>query len=311
MAFQFFAEEQVDIAVIEVGMGGRFDATNVLDPPAVLITNIAMDHENYLGHSLPAIAFEKAGIVKDGAPVVLGPVTGEPAQVIQSLATQKSATCYRFDSEFQVTHQFSNQFRYEGSYWSYEGLRCGLLGDHQVVNAACALALLEVASLQGLKVPESAVRLGLSQVVWEGRLEVMSQDPFVILDGAHNPAAADVLASSLVQLLRGLPKRRLILVVGMMQDKHHSGFLARLSPLADHVILTQSPILRSASVQMLQQALPHQGLSVQLVPDPLEALTVAREIATSSDLICITGSLILIGAVKASLLDCIPSLSQV
>jgi dihydrofolate synthase/folylpolyglutamate synthase len=303
MAFQYFAEEQIDVAVIEVGMGGRFDATNVLEPLGVCITNIACDHEQYLGNTLTSIAYEKAGIIKKGGSVIVGPMADAPRQVIESFAAEQRAVPYAWDTDFHTAHEPDQEFSYHGSHWSFSGLRCSLLGDHQRVNAACALALLEIGALKGLKVSESAIRQGLTEVRWEGRLETVSHRPWIVLDGAHNGAAAQVLVSFLSKVLQSEPSTKLILVVGMMRDKNHSAFLEVMNSLADHLILTQASLSRAASVQELREALSEDSCPVEAVASPREAIQVAKKLARATDLICITGSLILVGELRDCLLQ--------
>ena len=303
MAFQYFAEEKIDVAVIEVGLGGRFDATNVLEPLGVLITNIACDHEQYLGHSLSSIAYEKSGIIKKGGSVIVGPMGDAPRQVIESFAAEQRAVPYRWDTDFHIAHEPDQEFSYHGSHWNFSGLSCSLLGDHQRVNAACALALLEIGALKGLKVPESAIRQGLTDVRWGGRLETVSLRPSIILDGAHNTAAAQVLVSFLSQVLQSEPSTNLILVVGMMRDKNHSAFLEVMTSLADHLIVTQASLSRAASVQELEEALPKDSCPMQAVASPPEAIKLAKRLARPTDLICMTGSLILVGELRDCLLN--------
>ena len=298
LAFQYFAEEQVDVAVIEVGMGGRYDATNVIDPLATAITNIGLDHEQYLGHTLSEIAFEKAGIIKKDASVVLGPMADEPKHVIHAFATEQGAVPYSFGSEFHITRHSDSEFSYEGLHWGVSNLVCALEGDHQTMNAACALALLEVGDLKGLKISESAVRTGLTQVKWEGRLETIQHAPDILLDGAHNPEAAQMLASFLIRRLHRVKNSSLVLVVGMMQDKNPQAFLAPLAPLAKHLVLTRASLSRAAPVQSLIKALSLHSRSAIAEESPSEALKIAKSLAGPDDLICITGSLILVGEVR-------------
>lgn len=311
MAFQYFAEEHVDIAVIEVGMGGRFDATNVVDPLGVLITNIALDHEQYLGHTLPDIACEKAGIIKKGTSVILGPLADEARRVIEAYAADHGVVSCGYGTGFHVTPQTGMEFCYEGPHWSLSRLRCSLLGDHQILNAACALALLEVGVLKGMQVSESAVRRGLAEVRWEGRLELIDQCPQIWLDGAHNAAAAHVLAAFLSQKLRQSDHANLILVVGMMRDKNHRAFFEILTPLARHVVVTQASVSRKASVHELIAALPDTTCSVRAEACLPEAIKIARRLAAPTDLICITGSLIVVGEARDFLLRSDFSSSQV
>lgn len=295
MALTYFAECQVDVAVIEVGMGGRLDATNVLSPLAALITNVAFDHQHFLGNTLSAIAYEKAGIVKSKVPVILGAMPEEACMVIQRCAAERRAPLYRLGSEFHMQHQAQPRFTYRGLDRSYENLSSALEGRHQALNAACALALLEVSARRGFALTESAIRTGLASVQWVGRLEAWRTDPLLLVDGAHNPAAAEVLASYLMQVLVQRPGSRLIFVIGMMRDKDHAGFLRLLAPLAHAIIFTQAQVARAAEPQELADSLPVERPYVELHRNPLDALFAAERCAKPSDVICVTGSLILIG----------------
>ncbi len=303
LAFQYFADERIEVAVIEVGLGGRFDATNVLDPLGALITNVECDHEQYLGHTLSSIAYEKAGIIKKGISVVVGPMADAPKHVIESFATEQRAIPYRWGTDFHIAHETDQEFGYRGSHWTFSGLRCPLLGDHQRLNAACGLALLELGALKGLNVSELAIRQGLAQVRWEGRLEQVSQGPWTLLDGAHNVAAAQVLVSFLSKVLQSKPNTRLIVVAGMMRDKNHSAFFEVLNSITNHLILTQASLSRAASVQELREGLPTDSCPVQAVTNPTEAIKIAKRLARPTDLICVTGSLILVGQLRDCLLQ--------
>lgn len=304
LAFRHFAEAGVDVAVVEVGLGGRFDATNVLAPSAAAITNVALDHQEYLGETIGAIAYEKAGIIKPGVPVVVGRVSDEALAVISCVAGERGAPLRRLHDAFTVEGDSPAQFLYRGMRVSYAGLACPLPGRHQLDNAACALALLEVASEGGFSVPETAVREGLRAVQWEGRLETVESRPRVVLDGAHNPAAAGVVADYLSEVRRERPGSRVILVWGMMRDKDREGFLDCLLPHVDDVIVTQARIPRAAAAEDLAAAVGARGRTAQVRHDPAEAIRLARHLAAPGDLILITGSLILVGEAKASLLGC-------
>ncbi|MFZ1672240.1 MAG: folylpolyglutamate synthase/dihydrofolate synthase family protein, partial [Nitrospira sp.] len=173
LAFQYFADCQVDVAVLEVGLGGRFDATNVVDPLACAITTIGLDHEAYLGSTLEAIAFEKAGIVKPAVPVVLGRIESSTRRVIEQRAWEVAAPVYVVDCEFSCDGPSTADCRYVGGSSHYDHLSCPLKGRFQLDNLACALALIELARERGLAVSETAVRSGLQHVAWEGRLEMI------------------------------------------------------------------------------------------------------------------------------------------
>src|SRR4029079_9980526 len=197
MAFQYFAESQIDVAVLEVGLGGRFDATNVVAPLACTITTIALDHQQYLGSTLESVAFEKAGIIKPNVPVILGRLAGAARDTIERIAEERLAPLVCLGRDFQVEGETPARFRYSGAGVRYDDLSCPLLGAHQLDNCACAVALIETARQHGVAAGESAIREGLRQVQWEGRLETFARDPLLVLDGAHNPAAAQALAGYL------------------------------------------------------------------------------------------------------------------
>ncbi len=309
LAFRYFAECHVDVAVLEVGLGGRFDATNVVAPLATAITTIGLDHEAYLGSTVEAIAFEKAGIIKPGVPVVLGRI-GEPAcRVIEERASMEGAPVYRLDREFRCEGSSTADCRYTGIAARYDHVSCPLQGRFQLDNAACALALIELARERGLAIPDAAVRIGLRQIVWEGRLEIVGESPTVMVDGAHNPAAAVVLAEYLAAWRRSRPAARIILIVGMMRDKHPREFLAPLLPLVDALILTQADLPRASTGSELRALLGDHAPSALVAPTPADALASAKRSAAPTDLICVTGSLMLVGEIKALLRGC--SLSPV
>ena len=299
MAFQYFADERVDIAVIEVGMGGRFDATNVLSPLGVVITTIAHDHERYLGHTLSEIAFEKAGIIKQGTPVILGEMPTEAEDVIRGVATDIHAPCYTLGSEFHVIPDSSDRFDYHGIDKKYSEFSCSLQGRHQMRNAGCALALLERVGMKRLKVQESVIGLALSQVVWPGRVEILEEHPRLVIDGAHNPAAAKVLIDALTPMLQGDSDAQLLVILGMMQDKDRSHFMKVVCPFIKHLILTEVSVLRTATVDELKQSAPDGSYTLHESAHPTEALTIAKRLAKPCDVICITGSLFLAGEVRS------------
>ena len=296
MAFQYFADEQVDIAVVEVGMGGRFDATNVVTPLGVAITSIAHDHEQYLGETIAEIAFEKAGIIKPRVPVVLGQMSMEATQTLCEIATDRQASCDRFGVEFHVVDDSDGRFRYEGI-GIYSHLSCSLIGDHQKHNAGCALALLERIGLKRFGIREATVRTALSQVIWEGRVEILEDKPRLMVDGAHNPAAAETLLATLKPMIR-TNDSQLILVLGMMRDKSHAKFLNVLSPFVRHLILTEVDVPRTATIQELKKHVPEGSCVLHESAHAAQALAKARALASPDDVICVTGSLFLAGEVR-------------
>ncbi len=300
LALAYFAECRVDVAVLEVGLGGRFDATNVVTPLASCITTIARDHEAYLGSDLAGIAFEKAGIIKPGIPVVVGKLGPEAQAVVERVASDRAAPLVQYGHDFAIQGESPASCVYQGREGRRD-LRCPLRGRHQLDNLACAVAAMDVLSSQGLSVTEEAIRCGVAQVHWAGRLEVVGEHPRLVLDGAHNPAAAEVLAAYLAESRQGARPMKVWAVVGMMQDKDHVSFLQRLVPHVDEVILTVPNLSRSASGEHLWAALPPDGPPVRIIPQVSEAIRTAQRLAAPDDMICVTGSLMLIGEAKAYL----------
>jgi dihydrofolate synthase / folylpolyglutamate synthase len=284
-AFQAFAEARVDHMVIEVGMGGRLDATNVVAPEVTAIVTVGLDHCAELGNDEAAIAGEKAGIIKPGVPIVVGRIPGDALQVIRSVAAERGAPLHVLGKDFDAFGT-SEQFRYAGAQ-SHEGLRLGMLGDHQVVNAAVALRMLEVA---GFTLTTGQVHEALSRVAHPGRLEWLA--PNLLLDGAHNPAGASTLAN----YLAGLPRdRRRTLLLGSGTDKDVHGVATTLASQVDRIYTTAGSHPKARSP--FEVAGECEGLSIPVTPaGPLrEALSACQE---SGDLIIVAGSLYLVGEVR-------------
>ena len=299
MAFQYFADSGVDVAVLEVGLGGRFDATNVVMPMACAVTTISLDHQEYLGTTCSSIAFEKAGILKPGVPVVLGRIEDDAWRTIDQAARERQAPVFRLNEDFRTEGKEPRLFSYRGLGMQYDRLTCALEGRHQLDNAACALALLGAAAPKGIAVTADAVRAGLHAVNWAGRLEVVDRRPTILLDGAHNPAAATALADSLTRSDRSHPSRPVVLVLGMMRDKDHRGFVEPLRDLVDEVVLTQADLPRAATAQELRASLEGLLPHPHLAPSISDAMALARQLATPDGLVCVTGSLMLVGECKA------------
>ncbi|MBI3811946.1 MAG: bifunctional folylpolyglutamate synthase/dihydrofolate synthase [Nitrospirae bacterium] len=303
MAFLYFADSAVDFVVAEVGMGGRYDATNVLTPLVSVITPIDFDHQAYLGDTIERIAAEKAGIIKPSVPVVTAADRPEAVSVIRTVCREQNAPLYRLGFEVRVEGVTPQRFSYQGIHGSLADLNCSLLGRHQLSNAGCALAVLELLEQTGISIGEEAVRRGLSSVRWEGRLEPMPPAPSgaaVILDGAHNPAGARVLRTFLKESRPSRPGR-LILVVGILRDKDIDGILGELVPIADEVIVTRPRYERAASADDLKRHIEKYGVRVT-VREPLEdALRYAQSVAAAADRICITGSLYTVGEARSYL----------
>jgi len=301
MAFVHFARQAVGAAVVEVGLGGRFDATNVTIPQVSVVTNVSLEHQEYLGRTLPEIAAEKAGIVKPGIPVVTA-TCGEAYEVIRRTASERQAPVVHIQDAYSWTVRESaltgQTLELTGPNRRYEGLQIALAGRHQAENAVTAIATAEALEQQGFRLGEAAIRRGLHQARWPGRLQTVSACPRVLLDGAHNPAGAQALAAFLAEHRSILG--RLILVFGVLRDKDWEAMLALLGPLADQTILTHPPADRGAD--------PHELISadrycpkVEIAIDPGEGLALARSVAKPEDTILVTGSLYTVAAALRTL----------
>jgi dihydrofolate synthase / folylpolyglutamate synthase len=287
-----------------VGLGGRFDATNVVAPLACAITTIALDHQQYLGNTLESVAFEKAGIVKPNVPLIVGPVPTAARDTIEVIAKQRNAPLVSLGRDFHVEGQTPARFTYWDADSRYSEVSCPLLGAHQLGNCACAIALVKAARPRGLTVEETAIRQGLKEVQWEGRLEAVATEPLTLLDGAHNPAAAAAVAEYVRHFRGSHPLSRVVLVIAMMRDKDHAGFIEAFKGLVDDVVLTQASLKRSATVEELLPVASALWPRVRSHAQVADALAEARRLARPLDLVCVTGSLMLVGEVKALLRGC-------
>ncbi len=304
MAFTWFAEERVDLAVIEVGMGGRLDATNVITPLLSVITNIDLEHMEFLGTTLEQIAVEKAGIIKQGVPVVTGVVQPEVVAVLEREAAAKQAPLCRLGKDFfpeNVVAAGTQVFDYHGRRNSFPALEIAMIGRYQIDNACLAMAAMEALQEAGVAVGEEALRRGLAQTRWEGRLERVALRPDIFLDGAHNPASAAQLAAAVRDLKRSYQK--LVLVIGVLGDKDHAGILSQLVPLADLVIVTKPDYSRAMNVEALATAIRQQHGSVETTDTVGAAISLARRRAAPDDLVLVTGSLYVVGDARAVFQD--------
>ncbi len=295
LACLHFSREQVEIAVLEVGMGGRLDATNVVTPLASVISNVCKDHQEYLGRRLKDIAHEKAGIIKENGICITAAGQKTVLDVLSETCRKQGATLYRLGKELRVRTRSDGPFFYQGIERRIENLSCPLAGGHQIRNAALALAAAEVVSSKGLQVGDQALRDGLAGTTWEGRMEVLQNRPTVLVDGAHNPAGVAALCKALRS--RKLDKRRL-LVFGVLNDKNYPQMLKKLLPLFDSVIFTRPKTERSLELASLIRVAQRYGRSAEAIEDSGMAVGRALQLAEKEDLICAAGSLYLVGEIK-------------
>lgn len=300
LAFLYFQEEKVELAVLETGMGGKLDATNVIDPLLSVITSISMEHQQHLGNTLTQIAHEKAGIIKRRRPLVTAVTQPRIRSLLQKRCQELQSPFYVWGKDFSAQSIGSQIMHYRGRFHEWPNLRLGLLGSHQIINASLALAAVEALMEAGFTVGEERVRRGLAEVHWPGRLELIAGPPRILLDGAHNPEAAGILKKAMDE---NFPRRRLILVLGIMADKAISKIMAHLAPLADLLILTRPGMERAASLEVLRvEAAPYLKPTRE-IPGVGQALDRALEEAEDEDLILVTGSLFTVGEARAYLIQ--------
>ncbi|MBI1910058.1 MAG: bifunctional folylpolyglutamate synthase/dihydrofolate synthase [Deltaproteobacteria bacterium] len=273
LAFLYFSRQKVDIAVIETGLGGRFDATNVLNPLVSVITTIGLDHTEHLGKTLEAIAFEKAGIIKPGVPVVCGEMSPEALGVIRNVAQGCKSPFAGVGGEGRAPGR-AERVSPVGRKGESPNLRqdpspISLLGHHQQKNAACALAAIEILKEKGWPIPAEAIIFGLKNTKWPGRLEMISKNPPLLLDGAHNPQAMAALRLFLEEEYRSVP---ITLVLGVMADKDIRGLLDEIVPLADQVITTRPNSRRALDPSVLAEMVRGYGKEVVVTKNVKEAM---------------------------------------
>ncbi len=304
MALRHFASQQCEVGVIEVGMGGRFDATNVVMPRVSVISTVHYDHVRVLGETLADIAFHKAGIIKPGVPVVAGHLLPEAMAVIEQEAERQGARLLRVgrDVHFEPRglSEQGGRFDYHGLALELKDVEVALLGEHQIENAVTALTALEVyAEARRFRLDEQAIRQGLAAVRFAGRLEVMQRSPTVILDGAHNEEKFEALVAALRQIFR---YDRLIMVLGMLETKTADPIVRRLASVADVIITTAPQVKGKPAIPANSLAVTAQQAGVEHAVangPPLEALHRALKLAGPNDLVVVTGSLYLLGEVRS------------
>jgi len=305
LAFRYFRDQNCDIVVLEPGLGGRLDATNVILPLACAITLIGHDHEAILGDTLEKIAVEKAGILKPGIPAVIAPQPPRARKAIAMEAQRRGVPIYWL-SEGSTTGTHGNQlifqplgphvgrtaFSLEGITRTYPQLEVPLLGHHQIINAATSVVLAELAVKGRFDLPADVIETGLRQTCWPGRFQIIAREPVIVLDGAHNPESANALRQTLQEQLQ---YERLVIVFGGMSDHNLRKVAEILFPLAEHVILTKTQNPRAAMPDEILRITGNLCKRCNTTSNTTEALALARRSVSSQDAILITGSLYLVG----------------
>jgi dihydrofolate synthase/folylpolyglutamate synthase len=301
LAFLYFAQQQITYAVIEVGLGGRYDATNVITPQVSVITNITLEHTETLGENVNKIAYEKAGIIKNDTPVVTATVT-TAYDVIKKIAQEHNAPVITIDKNNwkRTAHNTNHQdFFIHGSFKEYH-VSTAQLGLYQGENIALSIATIEQLQLQGTYFADQTIETGIKDAFNPGRMEIIQTDPILLLDGAHNPAGMKMLTNSLSE---DFTFQNLIFVLGTLKDKAITKMLSNIIPLANHIVITQAQTPRACPPQTLKDKLKTLGYTKKItikktIPDAIEY---SLQIADEKDMICISGSLYTIGEARSFL----------
>jgi dihydrofolate synthase / folylpolyglutamate synthase len=292
-AFLYFARRKIDFSVLEVGMGGRWDATNVITPLVSVITNISKDHTEFLGETAEEIAFEKAGVIKHGVPLVTA-AKQEALKVIETLSYKNFAPISVMEKDFKIEGENTEDFSFFGRAWNLKHLQFNLPGFYQIENASVAIAVLEtISQFHGVNIGEENLRKGLSSVRWEGRMEILRKNPPLVLDGAHNPGAAQALRKSIQEMF---PEKKFIFLIGMLRDKDHKTYLSEISQVAEGIIITDVPSERGIKSEKLAEIADKFLKDIEIIKDFKEAFCKVKALRTP---VCVTGSLYLIGAIKS------------
>lgn len=303
-AFKYFAEQKIDIAVVETGLGGRLDSTNVITPEVTAITSLSKDHMAQLGHTIAKIAEEKAGIFKTGVPAVTVLQDPEAEAVLRRVAEKVGATLditgksiefsFRFESSRMLGPH--NRICLTTANSKFEHLAVPLIGEHQAINCGLALSVLDKLKGRGIAINDAKAMEGLTKTTMPGRMEIVNAMPRVIVDGAHNAASLDAVMKAIGQ---HVPYDSMVVIFGCCADKDVAGMLDRLSSGADKVIFTKVDSIRSANPdELAARYVELYGKMAQVAPTLAEALAIANRAVTREDLICITGSFYLVGEAK-------------
>jgi dihydrofolate synthase/folylpolyglutamate synthase len=296
VAFLHFFRLRIHVAVLEVGMGGRLDATNVVNPFVSVISNISLDHRNHLGNSLAAIACEKGGIIKNKGVCITAAKQKQVVNIFEDICMQRRATLFMLGRDMKIRMNRDGTFNYRGIWKNYENLICSLKGRHQIENAALAIGAVESMREKGFEMDDEAVLEGIRSTKWEGRLEILQHEPMVLIDGAHNPAGISTLCRALET---EFSYKRLIFIFGVLNDKDYGSMLKRIAPLTDQLIITRPQTERATPPgEIVPVALRYNHRNVEVIENSRDALKRALSLADLNDLICVAGSLYLVGEVK-------------
>ena len=306
LAFSYFAHEKVDFAVVEVGLGGRLDSTNIVTPRVSVITSISREHTSVLGDTPEEIAWEKAGIIKQGVPVVIGPQNPAVLEIIKKIAHEKHSPTVIFGEDIKCYRKYRSidgqVFAAEVKGQSFDSLRIPLLGAHQVENAGIAVGVIKTLCDLGIKIKGKAIISGLKSVSWPGRLEVLQKKPLVLVDGAHNEEGIARLKEAIREIK---DDQAVTAVVGISRGKPVGNMISGISGFADNIIATGALSSRSGITDpgVLWDFAKREGIPAEIIRDPLQAVNKGLENAGESGALVVCGSIYLVGNVRRHLLQ--------
>jgi len=295
VAFDSIAKARPGLAVIEVGLGGRLDATNTVSPEVTVITDISREHEDYLGKGITAIAGEKAGIIKRAVPLVTGAARKEARTVILDVARSLSAPVREFGRDFRGLRTGDRTFTYRSESLTLDDLSLSMAGSHQIKNASLGVAVVEELIARGFDITVDAIRQGIAETRFPGRFELLAENPDVIIDGAHTPEGMRMLKSTLRRLYPGV---RPLLLLGMLRDKNYRDLLSIIAGTAKEVVCVPPQSNRAADPEELAAAVRELGVPASSCGDIEEGFRKLKERAHKSDVIVAAGSLYMIGPVR-------------
>lgn len=310
IAFWYFSRQKVDIAVIEVGLGGRLDATNVITPKVSVITALYLEHTKILGDTIEKIAMEKAGIIKPGIPVVISPQVSEARKTIEEIAAQRKASLTQIGQDYtfdQIRSSLDRQaFTLKSSITNeLTGLEIRLLGQHQMENASTAYIALQSLREQGIPISERAIHEGFAHTEWPARFEVLRQEPPLIVDSAHNPDSARKLRHTIEEYFPGRP---IVLIFGVSEDKNVGGMIKELHPGTIQVICSQSTHPRAMDAEDLLKLVMPFNVSARVISDIGTALEEAITIAGKNAVVLVTGSIFVAATARIAWFEKIKSI---
>ncbi len=294
MAFQYFKDKNVDFAIIEVGLGGRYDATNIVNPMVTIITNVSYEHQNILGDKIEEISFEKAGIIKKEIPIITA-ATGKALDVIKKISLENNSTITIIDSNSRKKIRNGldfQEYQVNGSFKEYN-VKTSMIGNHQGENVAITITAIETLQMNGVYITDESIIESFLKTNNPGRMEIVGFKPIILLDGAHNVAG---MTSLKISLKENFLYKKLILIIGILSDKDIQAILDIITPVADIIIVTKSQTSRAFDPFLLKDMI---GKKEVIVKEKIyDAIKYAKTIAKHNDLICITGSLYTVGEAR-------------